>query len=101
MEHIIHDHLPVLKKMDVSENISVSLPAHVWISFWSAYAHASWQDGAASVVALVAQEAVLDEDWVQEQSERRQEQVLSYREHLSRLFGANNSEDESGKGAYL
>lgn len=71
----------MMQKMDLSEDVSVTLPAHVWISFWSCYFSAEWTNHYASHVADAAQRAILHPDHIA----RREEQYREQQERVSSI----------------
>jgi hypothetical protein len=67
------DQFPQFRKMDISDPVTVTLPAHVWVSFWSAYtANPEWNDGAANAIAIAAQEAVVEPAYIQKIKEEHE-----------------------------
>lgn len=66
---------PHYKKMDISDDVTVTLPAHVWIGFVSAYTSTKWSNVDTSRIALTAQEQMLEPSFVKARDAERQAHI--------------------------
>lgn len=60
--------------LKVNDEVSVTLPAIVWVSFVSSYIDAEWNSSAANAVVNAAQHAYLDPVWIKEREAANQAQ---------------------------
>ena len=63
------------RKMDLNEEVTITLPAHIWAGFIFTYNNADWTELCASKIALAAQNAILDPVYLREQEAAAQSQV--------------------------
>src|SRR5487761_307330 len=86
--------LPKFKKLDLSENISVTLPVHVWLSFMAAYSCSDWVSSAASIIAAAAQYEVLDPEWMKETYE--QENIKEKFDQIKEMVSSDQETSQAG-----
>lgn len=78
--------LPRYKKMDLSEPVTVTLPAHIWMSFAAAYQSTDWADPYASLIAKTAQEEMLDPIYIRERQAAMQQQRDEHKSIFDAMF---------------
>lgn len=74
------------KELSVKADVTVSLPAHVWIGFIAAYNSTRWISPDASAIGYAAMQQMLDPVYIKEQ-EAEHEQHHDTLKSLSELFG--------------
>lgn len=78
---------PRMRSIDLNEPISIEMPAHMWISFISAYSTSDFSHGAANTLAELAQQALLDPLYLNERLAEQQQLIDRHQEHMHRVFG--------------
>jgi hypothetical protein len=82
------------RKLDVSEPVTVTLPAHVWIGFISAYLSADdWANCDTSAICSAAQRELLDPIYVNERDAAHQQHKDMHEKAVHRMFGVGNPLD--------
>lgn len=78
---------PLMRKMDLNEPISITMPAHLWVGFLAAYSITEFSHGAANAIAELAQEALLDPIYLNERLAEQQQLVDQHQQQMHRVFG--------------
>src|ERR1700744_5090030 len=75
------------KKLDISEDVTVTLPAHIWLSFISAYCASDFKDPDVTEVANAAQDQMLDPEYKKERDEAYANQRQKAGEMFEKMHG--------------
>ena len=73
----------VMRSMDMNARVRITLPAHVWLAYLSAYSSADWSNPYATMIMIAVRDRLFDPEYVkaQEDDARRQHeqqhQILS------------------------
>lgn len=78
---------PRYRKMDLSDPVTITLPAHVWFGFCAAYVSAEWADYYATRITKEAQKQMLDPVYLKEHEAASQYAKDVGNSALSALFG--------------
>lgn len=81
-----------VKKILLGEPVSVTLPAHIWVGFFSAYASTDWNNYCASAIATECQKAVLEPRFIKEQEARAQHNLDMQQGWMQRLISGTPPE---------
>lgn len=78
---------PRYRKLELNEEISISMPVGVWLSFTAAYATTEWQCGPANFIAHLIAEALLDPIFLNERLASDQAQMDAQNAAMHRMLG--------------
>jgi hypothetical protein len=88
------EHMPQYKDLKLNDDVTITLPAHIWQGFYAAYLSADWNDYYANVVANAGQEQMLDPIYLREREAHAQEQAEHAHAHALHFFGQGPDPDE-------
>ena len=78
---------PVYRKMELGEDLAITMPAAMWLQFVAAYASTDWQCGAASHIAYQVTRSLLDPVYLSEREAADQAAVDEQQAVMARMFG--------------
>lgn len=65
--------LPKARNISLTDPVTVTLPAHIWLGFFAAYMSTKWACNYASAIAVAAQEQLMDPLWLKEREAHQQQ----------------------------
>lgn len=78
---------PRYKPMDVTADVTVTLPAHVWLGFAAAYNVAGWECSEVTAICLEAQAQMLDPVYLRERMAQLQQHRDLHERMNKQVFG--------------
>jgi hypothetical protein len=72
--------------LKMNDEVSVTLPAHVWLAFVTVYMVAKWSNPYATMVALAARETIYHPRYLSEQEAQRQQHHDMHQKIISRMI---------------
>lgn len=75
------------KDMGLNDLVSIEMPAHMWLSFIAAYTATEWKNGPATAVCHLAQEALLDPVFLNEQLAKMEQEQEQHNAMFHRVTG--------------
>ncbi len=83
---IMADH-PRMKPIELNEPVPITLPAHIWVGFLSAYMSTEWGNSNAGYICEAIEELLMDPVWLKEQQAAFQQHKDRRDAALERLTG--------------
>lgn len=73
------------KGIELNAPVTITLPAHVWHGYWSAYGAAKWGCSEATAIMMEVRDAMFDPVWLKE---READTQRKHDEHHRQILGS-------------